>query len=546
MIFNLLGGLGLFIYGMKQMGDGLQKTAGKKLRQLLEMLTTNRIAGVLVGTGVTAIIQSSSATTVMVVGFVNAGLMTLKQSIGVIMGANIGTTITAQLIAFKISHYSFHAIAIGAALYLFGKKRKTKYIGQVLLGFGILFLGLSTMKETMRPLRDSQMFAVAMERFGSSPILGVILGTVVTVMVQSSSASIGILISLISVNAITYQMAVPILLGDNIGTTITALLSSVGTNSTARRSAMAHMIFNVLGTFTFIAALYLIPDLPAALEKFFIGLSNYFGQEVSAGRLLANTHSAFNILNTLLWLPFVGVIVKVVTSLIPEKDVEFKSGTKYIDERMIETPGVALDQTKKELIRMSKLSQKSVIKAQESFLSEDEDLAAEIKEIEEVINDLECSIVAYLTDISNKSLSEKDISRLNGYLKLVDAIESVADNAENIAELAEYKIEHKLEFSGQAIEDIEYMFKKVDEAVQISIKALEELDIKKANKLLELEGEIDTLEKDYRNSHLGRLNDGDCLPVSGVVFLDVLKNVEHIGDQVTKIAYSVLEDLKSE
>lgn len=546
MVFNLLGGLGLFIYGMKQMGDGLQKTAGKKLRQLLEMLTTNRIAGVLVGTGVTAIIQSSSATTVMVVGFVNAGLMTLKQSIGVIMGANIGTTITAQLIAFKISHYSFHAIAIGAALYLFGNKRKTKYLGQVLLGFGILFLGLSTMKDTMKPLRDSQMFVVAMDKFGASPILGVMLGTVMTVMVQSSSASIGILISLLSVNAITYQMAVPILLGDNIGTTITALLSSVGTNSTARRSAMAHMIFNVLGTFTFIAALYLIPSLPAVLERFFIGLSNYFGQDISAGRMLANTHSAFNILNTLFWLPFVGVIVKVVTSLIPEKEVEFKSGTKYIDERMVETPGVALDQTKKELIRMSKLSQKSVIKAQESFLSEDEELVAEIKEIEEVINDLECSIVAYLTNISNQSLSEEDISRLNGYLNLVDAIKSVADNAENIVELAEYKIEHGLEFSGQAIEDIEYMFEKANEAVKISITTLEELDIKEANKILELEGEIDTLEKDYRNAHLERLNAGDCLPVSGVVFLDVLKNVEHIGDQVTKIAYSVLEDLKSE
>lgn len=546
MLFNLLGGLGLFIYGMRQMGDGLQKTAGKKLRQLLEMLTTNRIAGVLVGTGVTAIIQSSSATTVMVVGFVNAGLMTLKQSIGVIMGANIGTTITAQLIAFKLTHYSFHAIAIGAALYLFGKKRKTKYLGQVFLGFGILFLGLSTMKDTMRPLRDSQMFAHAMDKFGSSPILGVILGTAMTVMVQSSSASIGILISLLSINAITYQMAVPILLGDNIGTTITALLSSIGTNSTAKRSAMGHMIFNVLGTFTFIIALYLIPDLPAMLKSFFIGLSNYFGQDISAGRMLANTHSAFNILNTLLWLPFVGVIVQVVTSLIPEKEVELAKGTKYIDERMIETPGVALDQTKKELVRMGKLSQKSVIKAQKSFLQEDEDLVADLKEIEEVINDLECTIVAYLTDISNRSLSEDDISRLNGYLNIVDAIESVGDNAENIAELAEYKIEHNLEFSEQAIEEVEYMFEKANEVVELSVEVLEELDTKKANKILELEGKIDTLESDYRQAHLERLNDGDCLPVSGVVFLDVLENVEHVGDQVTNLAYSVLENLKCE
>jgi phosphate:Na+ symporter len=544
MLFNLLGGLGLFIYGMKQMGEGLQKTAGNKLRRLLEMLTTNRIAGVLVGTGITAIIQSSSATTVMVVGFVNAGLMTLKQSIGVIMGANIGTTITAQLIAFKLTHYSFHAIAIGAALYLFGKKRKTKYLGQVFLGFGILFLGLSTMKETMKPLRDSQIFLETMETFGKSPILGVLLGTLMTIMVQSSSASMGILIGLVSVGAINYQIAVPILLGDNIGTTITALLSSVGTNSTAKRSAMAHMIFNVLGTLGFITLLYVIPDLPGILEGFFADFSYNFGGEASASRMLANTHSAFNILNTIIWLPFVGLMCRLVKKLVPEKEMEIKIGTKYIDKRMINTPGVALDQTNKELVRMGRLSKKSVDKAGNAFLKEDEELIADVLEIEDVIDDLEHNIVAYLAEISNSSLSEDDVQRVNGFLNIVDAVESMGDYAENIVELAEYRIEHELEFSKEAEEDIKKMLAKADKILDASIDALENLDRKKCEEILELEGEIDTLEADYRNGHLGRLNAGDCMPVSGVVFLDLLKDVEHLGDQATNVAHSILEDLK--
>ncbi|MGM0471907.1 MAG: Na/Pi cotransporter family protein [Bacillota bacterium] len=545
MLFNLLGGLGLFIYGMKQMADGLQKTAGKKLRKLLGLLTTNRIAGLLVGTGVTAIIQSSSATTVMVVGFVNAGLMTLKQSIGVIMGANIGTTITAQLIAFKLTNYSFHAIALGAALYLFGSKKKTKYVGQVFLGFGILFLGLSTMKETMAPLRDSPVFITAMEQFGKTPILGVLLGAAITVIVQSSSASMGILIGLVSVGAINYQAAVPILLGDNIGTTVTALLSSIGTNTTAKRSAIAHMIFNVIGSVVFILALYSIPNLPALLEKFFISFSHYFGQDISAERMLANTHSVFNVINALVWLPFVGFMVQIVTKLVPEQTEEPEQGLKYIDERMLQTPGVALDQTHKEIIHMTELSHQSVIKAQQGLVNEDEELIAEIKEQEEIIDRLECEIVAYLAKISDQqALSTDDKERINCLLKIVDAVESIGDNAENIASLTEYKIEENLKFTDQAISEIDKVFGKLEKMLNTLTDALADYNHQSAKQILELEGEVDRLEEDYRDAHLKRLNGGSCVPVAGVIYLEVLKNVEHIGDQITKISYSILEDIK--
>ncbi|MFW5991792.1 MAG: Na/Pi cotransporter family protein, partial [Halanaerobiaceae bacterium] len=395
MLVGLLGGLGLFIYGMKQMSEGLQKTAGKKLKQLLGLLTTNRIAGLLVGTGVTAIIQSSSATTVMVVGFVNAGLMTLKQSVGVIMGANIGTTVTAQLIAFKLSHYSLHAIAIGAGLYIFARRERTKQIGQVILGFGILFLGLSTMKDAMYPLRDSEMFVDAMARFGQSPFLGILLGTGITIMVQSSSASIGILMSLMAVGILDYQAAIPILLGGNIGTTITALLSSIGANKNARRSAFAHTVFNVIGTAVFLGAIYFIPDFTATLERIFTSLSLKMGQEINTSRLLANTHSAFNIINALIWLPFVPFIVSIVNTIIPGEEEKIERGLKYLDERMLETPGMVMTQVKNEVVRMHRIAADMVIDARQAMMNGDLKIAAHIEECEDIINNIEEELVVF-------------------------------------------------------------------------------------------------------------------------------------------------------
>ncbi|MCK8823479.1 Na/Pi cotransporter family protein [Fuchsiella alkaliacetigena] len=540
-IFNFIGGLGLFVYGMKQMGDGLQKTAGNKLRGLLQMLTPNRVAGVLVGAGITSIIQSSSAATVMVVGFVNAGLMTLKQSIGVIMGANIGTTITAQLIAFRLSDYALYAVAIGAFTYLFSSERKIKYVGQVLLGFGILFLGMSIMEDTMRPLRDSQVFIDLMESFGAKPFLGVLIGAVVTIVLQSSTASMGILIGLVSVGALSYQMAVPIILGENIGTTVTALLSSIGTNTAAKRSALAHLIFNVIGSLAFVTVIYTVPNLPAIMEVTLVRISNYFGHSISPGRMLANTHSAFNVLNTLLWLPFVGVMVKIVTNLVPEKEIGVQRGIKYIDKRMLQTPGVALDQTHKELVRMAKLSRKSVAKAGDAFLKGDKDTIAEVKKLEDIIDDLEYSVVAFLAEISNQSLSEDDINRVNSFLNIVDAVESMGDHAENIVELAEYKLENELPFTEHAQEELRNMFDRGEEVLDYSIEALEDFDREKSMQILELEGKLDSLEKEYKDEHMQRLKDGQCYSVSGVVFLDVIHNVENLGDQATNIAHQILE-----
>jgi len=537
MLFSLLGGLGLFIYGMKQMADGLQKSAGRNLKKLLGMLTTNRIAGLLVGTGVTAIIQSSSATTVMVVGFVNAGLMTLKQSIGVIMGANIGTTITAQLIAFKLSHYSLHAIAIGAGLYLFAKKDRTKQIGQVLLGFGILFLGLTTMKDTMKPLRDSQMFIDAMSKFGASPILGVLLGALVTVMVQSSSASIGILISLLSVGAIDYQIAVPILLGDNIGTTITALLSSIGANRNAKRAAMAHMVFNVIGTVIFVVALYIIPDFTGILERIF----SSFGNDVSTVRMIANTHSAFNIINAIVWLPFVPVIVKIVNYLVPGEEETMKRGLSYLDERMIETPSVAVEQLKNEVIRMFEISSDMVSDAKLAFLEQDKELIKSIQKKEEIINELEEELLVFLTKIPQATLSEEDIKVIDMYFIIIDAIESIGDDADKLAKLTLEAIESNGKFSNKAKESIEDTFDIVLDVLVKTRDLMDQGELGLIEDLIASEQDVDDLQFKYRDEHMKRLSENSCHPSAAIIYLEVLEALEHISDQTADIANSFSE-----
>ncbi len=542
MIFSLLGGLGLFIYGMKQMGDGLQKSAGSKLKRLIEMLTTNRVAGVLVGTGVTAIIQSSSATTVMVVGFVNAGLMTLKQSIGVIIGANIGTTITAQLISFKLSHYSLHAIAIGSVLYLFSKKDRTKHLGQVLLGFGILFLGMTIMKDTMKPLRDSEAFVHAMRTFGKSPILGVLVGTIMTVMVQSSSASIGILISLLSVGVIDYHAAVPILLGDNIGTTITAILSSIGTNRNAKRAAAAHTVFNVIGSLVFLTVLYIIPNFTGVLQDFFTNRALSAGHEVNSVRMIANTHSAFNIINALIWLPFVPFIVKLVNYIVPGEDEDIKRGLSYLDERMLETPSVAAQQLKHEVARMLEISSDMVSDAKEAFRTENKDLIKSIQKKEEIINELEEELLVFLTKIPQAGLSEEDIKMIDMYFIIIDAIESVADDADSLAKLLIELSDSKNEFSKDAQDSVENIFDIILEILEKTYRLVDVENLSFATELIKSEQYVDDLQLQYREEHMKRLSKGSCVPGAAIIYLETLEKLEHISDQSADIAHTYIEN----
>ena len=541
MFFQLFGGLGLFIYGMKQMSEGLQKTAGKKLKQLLGMLTNNRLVGLLVGTGVTAVIQSSSATTVMVVGFVNAGLMTLTQSIGVIMGANIGTTVTAQLIAFKLSQYSLHAVAIGAALYLFSKSDRVKQLGQVILGFGILFLGLTIMKDTMKPLRDSALFVDVMQRFGESPLLGLILGAVMTVMIQSSSASIGILMSLLSVGVINYWIAVPILLGDNIGTTITALLSSIGANRTAKRAAFAHFTFNFLGAFIIVILFYVIPNFAELIHNTVLKISHFFGQDPTAERLLANTHTFFNLVNTLFWLPFVGIMVSLVKRVIPGDEITIKRGLNFLDERMLETPIIAIDQLKPEVLSMYQIAEEMVKESTRAFLDNDPELIKTVNAKEDIVNELEEELVTFITKIHHNSLSAEDVKIVDMYYAMIDDIESIADDAVDIAELARYKRENKVAFSSEARITLENNFELIYQLLTETNKIIETRDLTLSKKILAGEEQMDQHQLEHRNGHLARLGQGICDPNAGIVYLEVLDSLEHISDQMADITHSIIE-----
>ncbi|MDK2917887.1 MAG: phosphate:Na+ symporter [Candidatus Petromonas sp.] len=529
--FGVLGGLGLFLYGMNVMGTGLQKVAGEKLKKLIEILTNNRFMGVLVGAGVTAIIQSSSATTVMVVGFVNAGLMKLTQAIGVIMGANIGTTITAQLIAFKLSDIAPIVIAIGVGIWLFSSKKKHKEIAEVLIGFGILFIGMDFMKHALKPLRTYQGFIDILTSL-KNPILGILVGFGLTVIVQSSSASIGLLLALASQGLITIDIALPILFGDNIGTCTTALLSSIGASKTAKRAAIMHLLFNVIGTILFMVVLRY------PIEKLVVYLSPNDIQ-----RQIANAHTFFNITNVIVQLPFAGLIVAAAKKIIPG-EVEEAVGLKYLDSRIIETPSIAVGQASKEVLRMGKMVQNNLRMSIESFINKDEKLTAKVFEEEKKINEMEKEITEYLIKLSNAPLTDEQHAKITTLFNTINDLERVGDHADNLAELAQYSIDNRCSFTDQAIEELKTMFDKTEKTFKEALWAFKTADIQTAKRVLEFERDIDMLEKQYRASHIKRLNEQMCSPSSGIVFLDVISNLERVADHSSNISLSVLDALK--
>lgn len=529
MVFSLLGGLGLFIYGMKLMGDGLQKAAGEKLKRILEVLTTNRFLGVLVGAVVTSIIQSSSATTVMTVGFVNAGLMNLAQAAGVIMGANIGTTMTAQLIAFKLTDVAPLVLAIGAGLVMFSSKKRTKDIGEIVLGFGILFVGMTIMEQSMKPLRTLPEFQNIIVMLGEHPFMGVLVGLGMTAVVQSSSATIGILMALAAGDAITLAVALPILFGDNIGTCVTALLSTIGTTKNAKRAALIHLTFNTIGTIIFMTAmplvLYVIPLIGGDIE-----------------RQIANSHTLFNITNVVIQVWFISFLVKFVNKLIPGEDVKSDGLTlEYLDKRLLETPSVAVGQLIKEITRMGKLASQNIEDSMSAFITGDEKLINEVLEKEKVINFLDKEITGYLVQLSNTSLSAHQSKIITSLFHVINDIERIGDHAENITEQAMYKLQDKLSFSEQAISELRNISKIAKNGVDNAVLSLESFDFNAAQKVIDIEKQVDILEKQLRTDHIERLNKGVCYPASGTTFLDIISNLERVSDHSNNIAQMVLD-----
>lgn len=529
-IFGVFGGLALFLFGMTIMGEGLQKVAGDKIRKVLERVTRFPVVAVFLGALTTAVIQSSSATTVLVVGFVNAGLMTLKQAIGIIMGANIGTTITAQLIAFKLSDYVFLIIAVGFGIYIISKKRIYRYIGQFVLGIGILFLGLSVMSEMVAPLRNSPIFLEFIASFSRYPLLGVLVGILVTCVVQSSSATIGMLIALANQGIMPFSAAIPVLFGDNIGTCVTAILASIGTNLNAKRAAAAHVMFNVIGTLIF---LILLPW----FEKFV-----YLISSDQPARLIANAHTSFNLLNTMLFLPFVGAYANFIRKVFPGTVAVEEKGPIYLDERLFGSPAVALSLATKEIIRMAEIAGRSLEAAMKGFYEKDEKKLKSAFKDEELVDELERAITVYLAKLSQKGMTPALSGKHTGLLLAVKDFERVGDHAENIAELAMSRIEENLPYSDYAFKELENMYQLVYGVFKNALDALHDEDKEKARMVTKTEPLIDKMEKLLRESHLRRLNKGICYPVSGVVFLDIVSNLERIGDHSNNVAQVVINN----
>lgn len=526
---GLVGGLGLFLFGMFYMGDGLQKAAGSKMKDILAALTKNKFMGVLVGALVTGVIQSSSATTVMVVGFVNAGLMNLNQAVGIIMGANIGTTVTAFLVSLNITKVATFMVGVGAGIFLLAKKRRVKNVAEVIIGFGILFVGMDLMKTAMEPLQSNPEFTGLMTKF-DNPFLGIIVGFVMTAILQSSSATTGLLIAVASTGIMSFDQAFPIIFGQNIGTCVTALMASIGANNTAKRAAVIHLLFNITGTFIFIIFL-----------RNPVSWIIYELVPVNVPRQIAAGHIFFNLLNVVVLFPFSNLLVKASELIVRKDGRETESVTKYIDDRILATHSIALIQSAKEVLHLGNIVIAQFEAAKKAFIENKEELVYEIFEHEQKVNKLQKEILEYLVKLDKFSLTNTEKDKLFVMLNATSDIERAGDHIDNIGELLLYKIESKADFSEEATLEITDMFDLTMKAYKTSLNALADAKEDDLNAVVKYEEEIDKMYKALRKNHIDRLNKHICSPNAGIVFLDMISNLERVGDHSLNIAEYIME-----
>ena len=524
-----IGGLGLFLFGIQMMASGMQKAAGDRLRRILEILTNRPVIGVFTGVLVTLLVQSSSTTTVMVVGFANAGLMNLSQAISVIIGANIGTTVTAQIVSFNIKALALPAIGIGSILNFFGRRRFHRYVGQAALGFGLLFLGMTTMSEGMLPLRELESFRNILASFAVNPLLGVLCSAAFTALIQSSSAATGVIIAMTTQGLVSLESAVPLVLGTNIGTCITAMLASLGANVAARRAAVAHVLFNVVGVI---------------FALIFIG---YFAELIqdtasSVPRQVANTHTLFNILNTVVFMVFLKYFTRLVCLVVPGPEEHIDIGPKYLDPRMLKTPAAAISSSKKELLRMAGIARDIVGEAIQVLVNNDMKKARHIEQMEDLLDGLEKELNVYLAELSQHSLTKHQSTIVGGFMSAANDLERIGDHAKNILQLAEIRNDDRLSFSDQAIREIQLIYEKVAEMLVKSGIAFETEDKTLAQQVVKEDDAVDLFEKILRKKHIERINTKKCSPASGVIYLDVLSNLERIADHAINVAQVVIED----
>jgi len=551
MILGVIGGLGLFLFGMLLMSDGLKKVAGHKLKVVLETMTKNTYVGFVVGALVTAFIQSSSATTVIVIGLVNAGLLTLKQSIGVIIGSNVGTTATAWLVSIagfgglSIETYALPAIGLGFVLQLGGRSRTMKSLGTIILGFGLLFLGIEYLKEAFGPLEKSTHVQQIFVTYGSNPLFAILVGWGLTMLVQSSSASIAIVQLLAMGGAfgtnwqIALDMAIPFVLGANIGTTITAQLAALQASRTARRTAWAHSMFNILGTVVAYPCVVLgwygfLVDLltPWALSQDTIAAS------------IAIAHTTFNVVNSMIFLPLAGVLEKTVLKLVPVRSSEAGAQAVVLERHLLSTPEIALEQARREIVRMAQTAKMGFLDAMDGLTGDEKRKLESAHVAEEFTDTQQYEITSYLTELSRRQLSEEVANSLPVLLHTVNDLERIGDHAVNVVEIAMRKIEQKLVFTNSALAETSQLRQVIEGMFDRVIEALEKDDPAVARTALPCEHDLNRMQIEFRRSHVQRLRDGQCTPEASLIFIDLVDNVEKTGDHLTNIAQAVIGGLQ--
>ena len=532
--FHFLGGLGLFLYSIKTMGDGLQQAAGDRLRYYIDKYTSNPFLGVLVGIVVTALIQSSTGVTVITVGLVSASLLTLRQAIGIIMGANIGTTVTSFIIGFKLGEYALPLIFLGTMFLFFTKNRTVNNIGRILFGVGGIFYALNLISAGMSPLKDLPQFKEYMVTLGQNPILGVVAGAVITVLIQASSATIGILQGLYAGGFLDLKGSLPILFGDNIGTTLTVIIAAAGANVSAKRVAASHVTFNVLGT---ILCLILLGPFTSMIEYFQALL------HLSPEMTIAFSHGAFNVSNTIVQFPFIGALAYFVTKLIPGEDEVVKYEPLYLDEQLIQqAPSIALGNAKKELLHLGNYAVKAFDLSYDYIINSNEKVAEKGHKTEEAINTIDEKLTRYLITLSSEALSQKESEVLTNILDSSRDLERIGDHAEALININDYLQRKNVQFSNSALEELEDIYRQTSEFVKDALESVENNDLEMAESLIERHEAINKMERVLRKTHIKRLNNGECSTQAGVNFIDIISHYTRVSDHAMNLAEKVLAE----
>jgi phosphate:Na+ symporter len=525
--FGIVGGLAIFLYGLHTLSDGLKKVVGEKIKQILTRLTSNPLKGCFFGALTAATLQSSGLAMVTLIGLINAGVLTLRQGIGVMLGSEIGTTITAQLVAFNVGVTAFPIIAFGFFLSFLAKNKKYKNIGQVILSFGMVYLGMNIMSSSIQPLQNEPDLKTFLFNLGQFPLSGLLAGVIITSIFQSSTALMGLVISLGINNLITLEAAIAIILGANIGSCITGIIAVVGSSLSSKRLSLAQLMINVIGVFLFFP---FITSFTGFIEM----------TSVDLPRQIANAHSIFNIIVTLIMLPLINFLVFIVKRLLPGEEVEIKRGTEFIDEKLLNTPSIALFQAEKEVLRMTRMTYEMLDKAISAILNDDKDAIGKVMEMEEIVDEINEAIEKFLDDIRFESLNERELKKL-AYLKhSITDIERVGDHANNLVELAEMKLKEALPFSKDAKEELNTMCIKTKLIYEKALIALGDENKEVVKTVWELEDEIDNLQKVFEANHVRRLENKICNPLVGIIFVDILRNLERVADHSTNIANAIL------